>query len=68
MGESMLHGIEEKKMSRNGFVKVRRFPGSTISDLQWHHMQPLISKKPSTVVIHVGANDAGIKGPLQTKS
>ena len=68
MGESMLHGIEEKKMSKNGFVKVRCFPGSTISDLQWHHMQPLISKKPSTVVIHVGANDAGIKGPLQTKS
>ena len=47
-------------MSKNGFVKVRCFPISTISDLQWHYMQPLISKKPSTI-IHIGTNDAGIK-------
>ena len=67
MGDSMLHGIDEKKMSKNGFVKVRCFPGSTISDLQWHYMQPLISKKPSTVVIHVGTNDAGIKGATADK-
>ena len=67
MGDSMLRGIDEKKMSKNGFVKVRCFPGSTISDLQWHSMQPLISKRPSTVVIHVGTNDAGIKGATADK-
>ena len=49
------------KVSKSGFVKVRCFRISTISDLQWHYMQPLISKKPSTVIIHVGTNDAGIK-------
>ena len=59
MGDSMLHGIDEKKMSKNGFVKVRCFPGS--------NMQPLISKRPSTVVIHVGTNDAGIKGATADK-
>ena len=61
MGDSMLHGIDEKKMGKNGFVKVRCTPGSTISDFQWHYMQPLISKTPSTVIMHVGTTDAGIK-------
>ena len=67
MGDSMLHGIDEKKLSKNGFVKVRCFPGSTISDLQSHYMQPLISKKPSKVVVHVGTNDASTKGATADK-
>ena len=67
MGDSMLYGIDEKKLSKNGFVKVRCFPGSTISDLQSHYMQPLISKKPSKVVVHVGTNDASTKGATADK-
>ena len=35
--------------------------------MQWHYMQPLISKKPSTVIIHIGTNDAGIKGAAADK-
>ena len=56
----MLHCIEEKEMI-NSFVKVQCFSGSTISDLQWHYMQPLMSKMPSTIVIHVGTKNAVIK-------
>ena len=67
MGDSMLHGIDEKKMSTNGFFKVRCYPGSTISDLQWHYMQLLISKQPNTVIINVGTNDAGIMGATADK-
>ena len=61
MGESMLHGPHEKKMSKNALVKVLCFPGSTISNLHRHYMQPLISKKSSTDVIHIGINEVGIK-------
>ena len=67
MGDSMLHGIDEKKISKHGFVKVRCFPGSTISDLQSRYMQPLISKKPRKVVVHVGTNDASTKGTTADK-
>ncbi len=58
MGDSMLYGIDEKKISKNGTVKVRCFSGSTITDLQKFYMQPLLTKKPSKVILHVGTNDA----------
>ena len=61
MGDSMLHGIDERRMSKNGLVKVRCFPGATVADLKNFYMQPLLSKKPSHVIIHVGTNDAANK-------
>ena len=67
MVDIMLHGIDETKICKNGFVKVRCFPGSTMSDLQSHYMQPLISKKRSKVVVHVGTNDADTKGATADK-
>ena len=62
MGDSMLHGIDERRMSKNGLVKVRCFPGSTVADLKNFYMQPLLSKKPSHVIMHIGTNDAANKG------
>ena len=50
-----------------GMVKVRYFPSSTIPDLHKHYMQPLISKKPSTVILHIGTNDANNKGATADK-
>ena len=61
MGDSMLHGIDERRMSKNGLVKVRCFPGSTVADLKNFYMQPLLSKKPSHVIMHIGTNDAANK-------
>ena len=63
----MLYGIDEKKMSKNGTVKVRCFPGATISELQKFYMQPLISKKPGKVILHIGTNDAGNKAATAGK-
>ena len=63
----MLFGIDEKQMSMNGTVKVRSFPGSPISELQKFYMQPLISKKPSKVILHIGTNDAGNKAATAEK-
>ena len=53
VGDSLLNGIEESKL-RN--AKVRVFPGSSIEDLVYH-LTPLLRKKPSNVIIHIGTNN-----------
>ena len=55
VGDSMLNGVEERKMPSN--VKVRNFPGSTVKDMH-DYVKPLLRKKPSHVILHVGTNDA----------
>ena len=63
----MLYGIDEKKMSKKGTVKVRCFPCATVPELQKFYMQPLISKKPRKVILHIGTNDAGNKAATAGK-
>ena len=58
MGDSMLYGVDEKKLSKKSTVKVRCFSGSTIKDLHQFYIKPLLAKKPSKVILHVGTNDA----------
>ena len=55
VGDSMLGGIEESRMGPKR--KVRSFPGATIADM-FQYIVPLLRKKPSRVVVHVGTNDA----------
>ena len=57
MGDSMLNGVDERSLSNNGLVKVRSFSGSTISDLQNYYMKPLLRKKPTKIILHIGTND-----------
>ena len=56
-GDSILYGIDEKKLSKNGRVKVRLFPGATVDDM-YSYLQPLIDKSPSVLILHVGTNNA----------
>ena len=51
----MLGGIEESRLGPKR--KVRSFPGATIADM-FQYIVPLLRKKPSRVVAHVGTNDA----------
>ena len=51
----MLGGIEESRMGPRR--KVRSFPGATIADMH-QYLVPLLRKKPSRLVAHVGTNDA----------
>ena len=44
-------------MKKDGPVKVRNFPGPTVADME-HYLIPIIQKKPSNIISHVGANDA----------
>ena len=55
-GDSMLKGIDERRMSSKRAIKDRKFPGTTISDM-YHYLIPLLEKKPDHVILHVSTND-----------
>ena len=60
VGDSMLYGIDEKKISKKIPVKVRCFPGASIKDM-YHYLIPIIAKTPDYIILHVGTNDAPSK-------
>ena len=60
-GDSILYGIDEKKICQNGSVKVRVFPGATVGDLKDYYIKPLLRKQPSKVILHVGTNNVSLK-------
>ena len=53
IGDSILSGLREYKMSRRKTIKVRTFPGATINDMKFFAVL-LLKKKPDKVIIHVG--------------
>ena len=55
-GSSILMGIQERKL-RKYKAKVRAFPGATIDDL-YDYLNPLLKKKPSNIILHIGSNDS----------
>ena len=57
IGDSMLEGLHERKMSSKRVVTVRKSPGAT-TDYMYHYSMPLIQKQPDNVILHVGTNDA----------
>ena len=61
--DSILNGLDECcYLSSKGNVNVRAFPGSTKADIRDHYIQPLLEKRPSSVIIHRGTNDASQEG------
>ena len=57
VGDSILYGIEEKRLSSKVQVKVRSFPGATIEDMH-SYLLPLIDKSPSVIILHIGTNNS----------
>ena len=57
VGDSMVNGIDEKKLQKNGSAKVFYFSGARINDMN-HHLMPIIAKRPDYLILHVGTNDA----------
>ena len=55
-GDSMVEGIDKRRMSSKWVIKVRKFPEATISDM-YHYLIPLLEKKPDHVIFHVGRSD-----------
>ena len=60
IGDSMLAGLREAKLSRNKKIKVRFLPGAKTEDLQYH-LIPYLKKKPDNIIIHIGTNDSPYK-------
>ena len=60
VGDSMLAGLREAKLSRSKRIKVRYFPGGKTEDLQYH-LIPYLKKKPDNIIIHVGTNNSPYK-------
>ena len=60
VGDSMLAGLREAKVSRSKRIKVRYFPGGKTEDLQYHLILYL-KKEPDNIIIHIGINDSPYK-------
>ena len=56
-GDSIISGIEENKFTGLTEVKVRSFPGGTITDMR-DHIKLLVRKKPAKIILHIATNDA----------
>ena len=57
VGDSMLTGLREAKLSTSKRIKVRYFPGGKTEDLQYH-LIPYLKKEPDNIIIHIGTNDS----------
>ena len=58
MGSSLLNGVKQELMGP--LYKVRAFPGAVIEDF-YNYAIPLVKKKPSSIILMAGSNDAAIK-------
>ena len=55
-GDSIIAGLEEKKLNSHGNVKLRAFKGATVQDMVFN-LVPLLNKKPDHVILHIGTNN-----------
>ena len=63
-GDSIINGVDERKISSSRKVKVRSFPGARIQDM-YHYLMPIIEKEPDYIILHIGTNDAVTSEPQQ---
>ena len=56
-GDSVLNGIDERRILKIHPVKVRFFPGAPIKDM-YYYLIPILEKKPEHLILHIGASDA----------
>ena len=57
VGDSVVSGLRESKMSFRANIKVRFFPGARIQDM-YNYLVPLLRKRPDKIIPHVGTCDA----------
>ena len=63
-GDSIIGGIEEKRLTGKQLVKVRSFGGARIEDMLFY-ITPLLRKLPSVVIVHVGCNNSDTSNAQQ---
>lgn len=60
IGDSMIGGINGRRMSRQRKVVVSSHGGATVRDMK-DHLNALLRRKPDHLIIHAHSNDAGNK-------
>ena len=61
-GNSMIRGQKGWMMSRSKNVNCKAFSGATCDDME-HYLNPILSRKPDHIVLHVGTNDLRDSSP-----
>ena len=56
MEASTLNGLIEENLSKQ-HVRIRKFPGATVNDLNYY-VHPILCKKLKHIIVHIGTNDA----------
>ena len=56
-GDSMIGGVQGKRMSSRFNVQVRSHPGATTIDMH-DHLSALLRKRPDHLILHAATNDA----------
>ena len=64
VGDSMLNGIEESKLSKTRHIRVQPIPGGKIDDIK-ENLNDLLHEELQKVIIHVGANNAMTDTPKE---
>ena len=62
IGDSMLNGIEESKLSKTRHIRVQPIPGATVEDIQENIIE-LLNEDLQTVIIHAGTNNSVTDSP-----
>ena len=62
LGDSILLGLREHKMSHRRSLKVCYFLGARIADMKYYSV-PLFMKQPECIILDIGTNDAPFLTP-----
>ena len=52
-----MKGLIKENLSKQHNVRIRKFPGGNIHDLNYH-VHSILCKKPKHIIVHIGTNDA----------
>ena len=64
VGDSMLNGIEESKLSKTRHIRVQPIPGGKIDDIK-ENLNDLLHEELQKVISHVGTNNAMTDTPKE---
>ena len=62
VGDSMVNGIEEIKLSKSRYIRVQQIPDGKVEDIQ-QNLKDLLRENLKTVMIHAGTNNVTTDTP-----
>ena len=60
VGDSMVNGVEESKLSKTHHIRVQPIPGGKIGGIQ-QNLKDLLHEDLETLIIHAGTSNATTK-------